>query len=147
MNGFRLVGSLLAGVLAFAAVGVAVTAALDPYVWPSTLLGLPAGVIAGVATVPLVYLGLTARAERAADGRTSDRTRRRLRTTAAGTAGFLLGGGLAFVVLSTQVVGFATALLFGAFPVGLLVAAVAAYLVARRARRGGERSPPGPATD
>jgi purine-cytosine permease-like protein len=65
----------------------------------------------------------------------------------AGVAGFLVAAGLVLGVLSTQAVGTAAALLLGAFPVGLLGAAVAAYLAARRDRNRGERSPPGPATD
>ncbi|MFT4920968.1 MAG: hypothetical protein ACI8XM_000160 [Haloarculaceae archaeon] len=55
----KLAGSLLAGVLAFLVVGIGVTAALAPYVWPSLLLGLPAGIAAGIAVAPLAYLLVT----------------------------------------------------------------------------------------
>lgn len=138
----RAAGSLLAGALAFLAVAIAVTTVLDPYVWPSALLGLPAGVVAAVATVPLVYLGVTYWRERAA-GQPTGRTRRRLRITAAAVAGFVVGGLLVVAVLSAGAVGIATAILLGGLPAGLLSAAGAAYVVARRDRR--DRSPPGSA--
>jgi len=124
--------SLLAGVLAFAVVGVAVTELLAPYVWPSAMLGLPAGLVAGTVAVPLTYLGLTVLNERRETGRATARTRRRLRTLAGATAGFLVVGGLAMGVLWTQAVGLAAAMLFVGFPAGLLGAAVAGYLAFRR---------------
>lgn len=130
----KIVASLFAGVLGFLLVGVGVTEALDPYVWPSAMLGLPAGLTAGVATVLLSYPALTYREEIAADGEPSERTVRRLRATVAGIVGFVVGGGLATVVLWTQVVGLATAILAGGLPVGLLGAALAAYLGYRRGR-------------
>jgi hypothetical protein len=40
---------ILAGALAFLTVAVAVTALLEKVVWPSVFVGVPAGVIAGVA--------------------------------------------------------------------------------------------------
>jgi len=49
----KCLGSLLVGVLGFLAVGIGVTEALDPYVWPSAMLGLPAGIVAGAALLPL----------------------------------------------------------------------------------------------
>lgn len=140
----RAAGSLLAGALAFLAVAIAVTAVLDPYVWPSALIGLPAGVVAAVATVPLVYLGVTYWQERAA-GQPTGRTRRRLRITAAAVAGFVVGGLLVVVALSAGAVGVATAILLGGLPAGLLSAAAAAYLVARHDRQ--NRPPPGSTTE
>ncbi|SFC08873.1 hypothetical protein SAMN05444422_104202 [Halobiforma haloterrestris] len=128
----KLVGSLLVGVLAFLVVGIGVTEALDPYVWPSLMLGLPAGLVAGAALTPLTYLGLTYREEVVATGQPSERTARRFWATLAGIFGFVAGGGLAMGVLSTGAVGLATAMLFGGLPVGIVTAALAAYLVARR---------------
>ncbi len=136
-------GSLLAGVVAFLAVAVAVTAVLHPYVWPSALLGLAAGAVAAVATVPLVYLGATYWQERAA-GQPTGRTRRRLQITAAAVAAFIVGGLLVVAVLSAGGVGIGTAMLFGGLPAGLLSAA-AASLIARRHR--GDRSTPESATE
>ncbi|APW99605.1 hypothetical protein CHINAEXTREME_18325 [Halobiforma lacisalsi AJ5] len=137
----KLVGSLFVGVLAFLVVGIGVTEALDPYVWPSLMLGLPAGLVAGIALIPLTYLGFTYREEVAATGQASERTARRLRATVAGIAGFVVGGGLATAALSTGAVGLATAMLFGGLPVGLVVAAVAAFLASRRGRS--DRTAPG----
>ncbi|WP_135303720.1 hypothetical protein [Haloarcula amylovorans] len=133
--------SLLAGILAFAIVGVGVTEALAPHVWPSAMLGLPAGFVAGMVALPLTYLGLTYRTERRATGHASVRTRRRLRTFAGATVGFVVGGGLAMGVVWTQAIGLATAIVFVGFPVGLLSAVVAGYLAFRRSSV--DRQPPG----
>lgn len=130
----RALVSLVAGVVAAVAVGVGVTALLAPYVWPSALVGLPVGLVAGVATVALAWLGVAYRAERAETGHASATTVRRLWTTLAAVVGFVLGGALAVAVLATQAVGLATALLTGGLPVGLVSAAVAAVLVSRRIR-------------
>jgi len=77
-NWIKRLGSLLVGVLSFLAVGISVTEALEPYVWPSAMLGLPAGLIAGTALLPLTYLGLTYWEERTATGTASPETSRRL---------------------------------------------------------------------
>ncbi|MCU4973881.1 DUF5518 domain-containing protein [Halobacteria archaeon AArc-m2/3/4] len=53
------VAGLLAGIGTFAVVAFAVTTALDPFVWPSSLVGLPAGAVGGVAVAVLGYLYLT----------------------------------------------------------------------------------------
>lgn len=135
------VASLLAGVLAFVVVGVGVTEALDPYIWPSAMLGLPAGIIAGMVALPLTYLGLTYWGEERETGQASAKTRRRLWTLVGATAGFIIGGGLAMAVISMQAVGLASAILFAGFPVGLLSAIVVGYLAFRRSAV--ERRPPG----
>ncbi|WP_254769126.1 hypothetical protein [Salinilacihabitans rarus] len=137
----KIVGSLFVGVLGFVVAAVAVTEALAPHVWPSAMVGLPVGLVIGVALIPLTYLGLTYRAERAAGGPT-ERTARRFRATAAAFVGFVVGGGLATAVLATQAVGLATAMLFGGFPVGVVAAAVAAYLVSRRRPSDGSSGSP-----
>jgi hypothetical protein len=140
---FKSLVSLLAGVLAFAVVGVGVTAALDPYVWPSALLGLPAGLVAGTVALPLTYLGLTYWSEQRETGQASAKTRRRLRTLVGATVGFLVVGGLAMAVVWTMAVGLATAMVFVGVPAGLLGAAVAGYLAFRRSPV--DRGPPGSA--
>lgn len=137
----KVVGSLFVGVLGFLAAGIAVTEALAPHVWPSAMLGLPAGLAVGVALIPLTYLGLTYREERAAGGPT-ERTARRFRATAAAFVGFVVGGALATVVLATWAVGVATAMLLGGLPVGIVAAAAAAYLVSRRRPSGGSSGSP-----
>ncbi|USZ72254.1 hypothetical protein [Natronosalvus halobius] len=135
--------SVVVGIIGFLVIGIGVTEALDPYVWPSTMLGLPAGLTAGIALVLLTHLGVTYREEITATGRSSERTVRRLRATIAGIIGFVAGGGLAAVVLWTQAVGLATAMIFG-LPVGIFVAVLAAVLVSRRdgTSRASSGSPP-----
>lgn len=128
----KAVASVFVGALALVLVGGGVTAVLDPYVWPALMLGLPAGLVAGLFAVPLTYLGLTYWAERAESGRASARTSRRFWALVGGVAGFVVGGGLAMAVLATQAVGVASAMLFGGFPVGFVAAALAAFLVFRR---------------
>lgn len=62
----RLVGlfvSLLGGIVTFVAVALGVTAALDPYIWPSALVGLPVGAVAGVSVAVLANHVLTTRRE------------------------------------------------------------------------------------
>jgi hypothetical protein len=58
------VASLLGGVATFVAVGLGVTAALDPYIWPSALVGLPVGAVAGVSVAVLTNHVLTTRREK-----------------------------------------------------------------------------------
>jgi len=125
-------GSLLVSVFGFLAVGIGVTVALEPYIWPSAMLGLPAGVIAGAALFPLTYLGLTYWEERTATGTASPETSRRFWTTVAAILGFLGGGGLAMIVLSMQAIGLAAAMLFGGVLVGIGSGVLAAYVVSHR---------------
>lgn len=133
-------GSLIVGILGFVVVGIGVTELLDPYIWPSLMLGLPAGLIAGIALIPLTYLGVTYWEERRAAGTASQNTVRRFWATVAALFGFVTGGGLAVVVLSTQAMGLASAMLLAGFPVGIVSGALAAYLVFHRDWK--RRSPP-----
>jgi type III secretory pathway component EscV len=55
MNVERTLVSIAVAVLALLAVGVGVTAALDPYVWPSLVVGIPAGVVAALVAGGLTY--------------------------------------------------------------------------------------------
>jgi tetrahydromethanopterin S-methyltransferase subunit C len=55
--------SLLGGIVTFVAVALGVTAALDPYIWPSALVGLPVGAVAGVSVAVLANHVLTTRRE------------------------------------------------------------------------------------
>ncbi|MFB6184019.1 MAG: DUF5518 domain-containing protein [Haloarculaceae archaeon] len=61
---------LVAGAVAFGLVALAVTAALDPFVWPSALLGLPVGFLAGATVAVLAYHFLTRGFPGAAGART-----------------------------------------------------------------------------
>jgi hypothetical protein len=139
----RAVGSLVAGVVAFGLGTVGVTEALDPYVWPSLMLGLPVGVVLGVSTALVVYAGSTYRTERRETGAVSLRTRRWWWATLAAVGAGVVGGGLAVGVLATQAVGLAFALLVG-LGVALLAATVGAvlawYVGGERGGRAGEAS-------
>lgn len=57
----RIIGSLVVGFVTFAVVAIAVTTALDPFIWPSALVGLPAGFVAGAAVAVVGYHYLTHR--------------------------------------------------------------------------------------
>ena len=128
----KLFVSLFVGLLGFVAVGVAVTELLDPYIWPSLMLGLPIGLVAGIAFIPLAYLGITYWEERQTTGTASEETVRRLWTTVAALFGFLAGGGVAVAILASQAMGLASAILLAGFPVGIVSGALVGYLVYRR---------------
>lgn len=132
--------SVAVGVFVFLGVTIAVTEGLAPFVWPSLMLGVPAGVVAGVAAVPLVFFGIAYQSERQNTGRASERTRRHLSITAAAIGGFVVGSGLALAVAMTQAIGLATAILVAALPAGVLTAVGAAIVVARRHRRSSRAS-------
>jgi hypothetical protein len=51
---WRALAALVAALATFGVVALAVTAVLDPYVWPSAVLGLPAGAVAAVVAFLLV---------------------------------------------------------------------------------------------
>jgi hypothetical protein len=64
------VASVLAAVTTFVGVGLAVTALLDPYIWPSMVVGIPLGAVAGAAVGVLSYHVLLTRSGRRGLGRT-----------------------------------------------------------------------------
>lgn len=51
----------LLGLVTLFVVGFGVTALLDPYVWPSLLVGIPAGVVTGVLVTVVTYWLLSRR--------------------------------------------------------------------------------------
>lgn len=57
----RILVSLFGGLVTFGIVAFAVTAALDPFIWPSALVGLPAGLVTGAAVAVVGYHYLTHR--------------------------------------------------------------------------------------
>jgi len=65
----RILGSLLAGGGTFGVVAVALTVVLDPLIWPSLLVSLPAGIIAGIGVAVLTNHYLARAAERRIDWR------------------------------------------------------------------------------
>lgn len=127
--------SVAVGVVVFLGVTIAVTEGLASIVWPSLMLGVPVGGVAGVAAIPLVFFGIAYRSERRNTGRASERTRRHLSITVAAIGGFVIGSGLTLAVAMTQAIGLATAILVAALPAGVLTAVVAGIVVARRHRR------------
>ncbi len=131
----RLTVSLLVGGLGGLFVAVAVTATLDPYVWPSALVGLPVGAAVAAALSALSYVGLAVRAERQTGGVTL-RTRRRSRATLAAIAGAGIGAGLGVVLAWRQALGVATGLLAFGVPGGAIGAVVGAMIVYWRSREG-----------
>jgi preprotein translocase subunit SecF len=60
----RAAASLLVGVVALLAVGVGVTEALAPHVWPSLLVGIPAGLAAALLAGGAVWWWLGRRRTR-----------------------------------------------------------------------------------
>lgn len=59
----RIFGSLLAGLITFGVVAAVLTVVLDPLIWPSLLVGLPAGIIAGLGVAVLANHYLARAAE------------------------------------------------------------------------------------
>lgn len=51
----RLLASLAVGFLVAIVTAVWVTASLHPFIWPSAVVGLPAGLVVGGATTALAY--------------------------------------------------------------------------------------------
>lgn len=64
-----IVGGLAAGAVTFVVVAAALTAALDPLIWPSLLVGLPVGAVAGAGAAVLGYRYLARGPESAVDWR------------------------------------------------------------------------------
>lgn len=133
----RLLGSLAVGIVALVAVGVGVTALLDPYVWPSAMLGIPAGVVAGVSAVVLLYAGLTVRDERERTGSLSPRTRTLALASVGGVAGLAGAVAVSAVALVGLGMGLASAMLFVGVPAALVLAAAGALAGVMYGRRRG----------
>lgn len=148
MNLRRVGGSLLAGALAFLVVFVGLTAALDPYVWPSALVSLPIAVVLGGLTAVLTSATLAYRAARAADGAgthrpDADRARTRMFAVLAAVVAFLVAGVIAAALAGTVLTfSYLAAVLFVGFPVGLLAAVLAGVATVFRRSRGAGETPP-----
>ena len=106
--------ALTAGIAAFLAVGVAVTEIASAWIEFSVFVGLPAGIVAGVAVAAAVAVGL-------ADADSPQRYR-----LAETIAGFGVGF-LAAVVVLSGLVGLGVVLSMGAGVVVGLLAAVVSY--------------------
>jgi len=125
----RIVVALLLGTLAFAGTTVAVTAAFEPEIAFSLLIGLPMGVSAGLTGLFAGYVLLWYR-DRAAAGAVSERAvRLRMAALAAVIDFFVVTAvGVALYTLAIGSVGIS--LLVAGLPVTLLLAAAVGYLVA-----------------
>jgi hypothetical protein len=123
--------SLVAGAVVGLFAGIGATAALAPHVWPSLLLGVPAGLAVGGGTALFAYVGLTAWAERRDTGSVSARTGRRLRATLVALAAGVVTAALVATVAAVGGGGVAAATLV-ALVAGVVTAALAALLVSRR---------------
>ena len=124
----RLIVSLLIGGLGGLFVAVAVTAVLDPYIWPSAIVGLPVGIFVAVALVALSHAGLTLQAERRAGGVTAQ-TRRRSWATLAAVLGGGIGIGMGVIIAWQQALGVAAGLLALGLPGGVVGALLGVALV------------------
>lgn len=129
--------ALLAGVVAFGLGTAVVTEALDPYVWPSLLVGIPVGVVVGVSVMAVTYVGVGYWQERRDSGTASARTRRRFWATVAAVAAGIVVGGVTVALLATHAVGLATGVIAG-MVTGLVAAGLAAALVWSAGRDGNE---------
>lgn len=138
-NALRVLLALLAGVVVFGLGTVVVTEALDPFVWPSLLVGLPVGVVLGASATLITYVGEGYRVERRDTGTVSARTRRRLRATLAAVGGGVVVGGAGVALLANQAVGVALALLVG-LGLGLAGGVVSGSVVWFRGRDGWEEA-------
>lgn len=137
MNGvFKAAVALLAGLLGFVAGTLVVTASLDPYIWPSLIVGLPVGLVVGATLLVATLSGLRYRERRATDELTPG-------VVAMVRAG-IVGVAACVVVVPVGVVAVVTgfgqlgiALLVAGLPAAVLLAGTVAYLTTDRTGRSG----------
>lgn len=140
---YRVVGSLLVGILCFFIVGASVTVGVVRWIELSLLLGIPMGLTAGLTALFATYATLEYRTSRAS-GAVSQSVVRRLWTA----------GGAAVAYVLATVVGFVLffygngddgvwVLLFG-LPLVVPTGALLAYAVARVTRGATPQSPAPP---
>jgi hypothetical protein len=55
MHPRRVAASLAVGLFVAVVAAVWVSASLDPFIWPSALVGVPTGLVVGAATAALAY--------------------------------------------------------------------------------------------
>ncbi|WP_440990540.1 hypothetical protein [Haloarchaeobius baliensis] len=123
--------SLALGLLGFVLAGLAVTAVLDPHIWPSLFVGIPVGVTVGVTVALATVATLRYREHRhAGDLDTRLVAAYRAAVVAVATCVIVVPLGVAAVVFDVGEVGLAV-LVFG-LPAAVLVAAVVAYVTVRR---------------
>nr|WP_303647530.1 hypothetical protein [Haloarchaeobius amylolyticus] len=120
--------ALVAGILGFALVTVAVTAGFESEIAFSLLIGLPMGVYAGTTAVFVAYVGLWYR-DRVATGEPG-RTAARLRWSAvASVAAFVLSTALGLALYLVFDASIGIGMLVLGVPAVVLVAAIVGYVV------------------
>ncbi|WP_424004280.1 hypothetical protein ACOZ4I_06775 [Haloarcula salina] len=125
--------SLGLGVVAFGVTTVAVTAAFEPQIEFSLLIGLPVGISAGLTALFAGSVLLWYR-DRTAAGTVSERARRLRAAALATVADFIAvtAAGVGLYALASDSIGIG--LLVAGLPVTLVLAAIVGYLVAGRDR-------------
>jgi hypothetical protein len=123
--------SLAVGLVAFLATGIAVTAVLDPHIWPSLFVGAPVGITVGV-TASLATVATLRYRERRRVGELDAGVLAAYRASvvAVATCLVVVPLGTAAIVFDVGELGIAV-LVFG-LPACVLVAAVVAYVTVRR---------------
>lgn len=123
--------SLVVGLLAFLATGIAVTAVLDPYIWPSLLVGAPVAVTVGATALFATVATLRYRERRRVGTLDAGAVAAyRAAVVAVATCLVVVPLGTAAVVFDVGELGIAV-LVFG-LPASVLLAAVVAYVTVRR---------------
>ncbi|WP_439026412.1 hypothetical protein [Haloarchaeobius sp. DT45] len=136
MNTFvRVLVALVAGILGFAVVTVAVTVGFAPEIEFSLLIGLPMGVYAGLTTVFATYAGLWYR-DQVAAGPATERATRVLWSAAAAVAAFVVTTVLGVLLYLVFDVSIGIGVLVLGVPAVVFVAAVGGYIAARTGREG-----------
>ncbi|MFC4406393.1 hypothetical protein [Haloarchaeobius iranensis] len=123
--------SLAVGLLAFLATGIAVTAVLDPYIWPSLLVGAPVAVTVGVTALLAAVATLRYR-ERRRVGELDAGAVAAYRAAVVAVATCLVVVPLGTATIVFDVGEFGVAVLVFGLPASVLVVAVVAYVTARR---------------
>ncbi|WP_256297943.1 hypothetical protein [Haloarchaeobius salinus] len=122
---------LAVGLLAFLVAGVAVTAVLDPHIWPSLIVGVPVAITVGLTAFLATVAMLRYRDHRrAGDLDIGVVAAYRAAVVAVATSGAVVLLGTAAVVFGVGELGIAV-LVFG-LPACVLVAAGVAYVTVRR---------------
>jgi hypothetical protein len=119
--------SLLVAIVAFGIATVGITAALQPRIEFSLLVGLPVGVFAGLTALFAAYVRLRYRDERAKES-PSWSMRRWSRAAVAAVLALVVVTALGLALYALGSLGFAVGVLTVGLPVTVPVAAVAGYL-------------------
>jgi Co/Zn/Cd efflux system component len=135
---YRTLAAFAVGIAVFLVTLVALTEALSRYIWLAIVVSFPMAVVAAIFVAGLTFGLLQFRAERAAHGEVTDRTRTAVTAFVAGWLAAIVGAvGAVLVADATLTMGLISATLLVGVPAGLLVglAAVVTTLSIRGRRR------------